>query len=239
MIIYKATNKINGKVYIGQTVQKLERRRDQHYSKAKTTCRTSRFINAIRKHGKENFSWEIIDRASCIHELNKKEIFYINNFESYNKDKGYNLELGGGNSIVSEETKKKLSISAKKRGISEESLKKMRKARKYVKGRSMPQSVREALRKANLGRVVSDEQKEKNRIASTGKTPSLETRKKLALVQQGEKGFWAKITENQAYEILYRLSKGERQADLAREYGMSDSGIYRLKTGKSWKHLKR
>ena len=56
LIIYKATNKINGKVYIGQTTNSLSYRRDQHFREAKCIKRkTVYFHNAISKYGEDNF----------------------------------------------------------------------------------------------------------------------------------------------------------------------------------------
>ena len=69
MIIYKVTNKVNGKIYIGQTVRTLEQRKWQHLDAAKNGCKTH-FYNAIRKYGEDNFVFEIIDEASSLEELN-------------------------------------------------------------------------------------------------------------------------------------------------------------------------
>ena len=59
-IIYKATNLINNKVYIGQTIRRLEERIYYHYYRAEHELEIihTHFINAIRKYGKENFQWE-------------------------------------------------------------------------------------------------------------------------------------------------------------------------------------
>ncbi len=58
MIIYKATNKINNKSYIGQTQHSLESRNSQHYRDYKDS--NTSFHKALRKYGKENFEWKII-----------------------------------------------------------------------------------------------------------------------------------------------------------------------------------
>lgn len=72
MIIYKATNKINNKVYIGQTVRSLEVRMSEHKRHNYTA-----FDKAINKYGLENFDVEVIDTAKDINELNEKEIYWI------------------------------------------------------------------------------------------------------------------------------------------------------------------
>jgi len=59
---------------------------------------------ALRKHGIENFTWEVLESCQTVDELNKREIYYINLFNSYNR--GYNMTEGGN--TVSDETKEKL-----------------------------------------------------------------------------------------------------------------------------------
>ena len=98
MIIYMAKNKVNGKIYIGQTVKSLETRRGQHESatrKDNNKC-FFHFHNALKRYGIDNFEWSIIDKASSIEELNEKEQAYIEQYESCDQSKGYNLNSGGG-----------------------------------------------------------------------------------------------------------------------------------------------
>ena len=119
-IIYKITNKINNKIYIGQTIRSLfERVKD--YKLYKTN---GYLINSFNKYGFDNFEFSIIDTATSIQELNEKEKYYINLFNSYDRNIGYNIELGGNNCSASEETRKKMSISHKGIKQSEEWVKK-------------------------------------------------------------------------------------------------------------------
>lgn len=109
MIIYKITNKINGKIYIGQTTHSIEKRWKEH-------CRDNdgcSIHNAIRKYGKENFTVEQIDVVCDRDELNKKEQYWIKFYDSMNKEKGYNLTSGGDHFEASEETKLKMSKALK------------------------------------------------------------------------------------------------------------------------------
>ena len=92
-IIYKISNKANGKVYIGQTVQSLEARWKLHLS-VRSGCRY--LSRAIKKYGVCAFSIEQIDAAEKIEELNAKEIFWIARYDCTNPKKGYNLMSGGG-----------------------------------------------------------------------------------------------------------------------------------------------
>lgn len=109
MIIYKATNTNNGKVYIGQTTASMEYRMNQHRNNAMNNHRYhTYFHNAIRKHGFEAFTFEIIDTATNIDELNKKEQFWIAYYKSTDRQLGYNLDSGGRNCQKSESTKRKI-----------------------------------------------------------------------------------------------------------------------------------
>lgn len=87
--IYQFTNKINGKIYIGQSIC-IERRKRAHY----TSTDSSPFHRAIRKYGKENFELIILEECSK-EQLNEREIFWIKQKHSENKQIGYNRGPGG------------------------------------------------------------------------------------------------------------------------------------------------
>ena len=89
--IYKATNKINGKSYIGFT-NHFHRRLVRHKSDSKN--KTNKFYAAIRKHGWYNFEWEVIYQSKDSHYcLNVMENYFIIEYDSYKN--GYNETLGG------------------------------------------------------------------------------------------------------------------------------------------------
>jgi len=111
MIIYKATNKINDKVYVGQTISKLNIRINRHRNTAKKS--DSLFSRAIRKYELKNFIWEVLCECQTIEELNEKEIYYIELYKSFGEN-GYNMNSGGDNYIrkpFTEEHKAKIGAS--------------------------------------------------------------------------------------------------------------------------------
>lgn len=119
MYIYKITNLINGKIYIGQTINSVSTRFKDH-------CKLSRdktpIDRAINKYGKENFIVEIICKAYSIEQLNELEQYYIYLYNAQNTNIGYNLCDGGHNSCGyhhSDDSKLKMSISRKgtQRGV--------------------------------------------------------------------------------------------------------------------------
>lgn len=90
--IYKITNIINGKVYIGQTKQGYLDRWCQHKSHARTGRSKHKLANAIRKYGEENFKVEAIEE--CPYEqLNEREVYWIKYYNSIKE--GYNIKTGG------------------------------------------------------------------------------------------------------------------------------------------------
>lgn len=94
--IYMHKNKINGKVYIGETCQELKNRWKS--GKAYKTC--TYFNQAIEKYGWDNFEHIILESGDwTLEEAFEKEQYYICLYESNNPDKGYNIKDGGYRSI--------------------------------------------------------------------------------------------------------------------------------------------
>lgn len=93
--IYKITSKDTGKCYIGQSIDILNRWK-QHICKAKYENENTKFYNALRKYGYENFNYEIIeecDKKQSI--LDERERYWIAYYNSY--EEGYNSTRGGQN----------------------------------------------------------------------------------------------------------------------------------------------
>ena len=113
-LIYKITNLVNNKIYIGKTVKTLEKRKKDHCSNAKTNSSNMYISKAIKKYGEENFIWEILFEEEDITdlELNEKEKYFIRLFNSRNNKVVYNLTDGGvgiTGYTFTEESRKKMS----------------------------------------------------------------------------------------------------------------------------------
>lgn len=133
-IIYKVTNKINGKSYIGQSINALHERKKSHKHGMKFTNSFVYFHNALRKYGWDNFIWEILE--NCLNnKLNKREVYYIDKFNTFNI--GYNLTPGGDfNPMNIQEIRNKVSQAQTGKILSKETRKKISeslKGRKYSK----------------------------------------------------------------------------------------------------------
>lgn len=110
--IYTIKNKINGKIYIGQTTNSIEKRFKQHQQ---TSSKCVAIYNAIKFHGWENFEK---DWYECPDEdLNFDEELLVREMGTL-APYGYNLKEGGGNGKLSEETKKRLAkLNSARRAI--------------------------------------------------------------------------------------------------------------------------
>src|SRR5208282_4068973 len=94
MIIYLATNSVNGKIYVGKTVLPLARRWQNHLYQVRRGCGYY-FHRAIRKYGVENFSLQVLETAISIEELIALEKYWIATLGSNSSTVGYNETKGG------------------------------------------------------------------------------------------------------------------------------------------------
>ena len=115
--VYMHKNKINGKVYIGQTCQKPEYRWG---SEGKGYVHCTHFYRAIQKYGWNNFEHIILNSGLSLEEANLQESYWINYYDSTNEEKGYNIQRGGLNRAVSQDARAKLSEHSKERWANEE-----------------------------------------------------------------------------------------------------------------------
>ncbi|HBI02313.1 MAG TPA: hypothetical protein DDY18_11905, partial [Flavobacterium sp.] len=113
MIVYKITNLINGKLYVGQTIRSLQERWKDHCS---GNSRCLAIKAAIDKYGPENFTIEQIDQASDLKDLNKKEGDWIIQMNSLSPN-GYNLKTGGDQPRLCQESIDKANKTKKDRNV--------------------------------------------------------------------------------------------------------------------------
>lgn len=109
MIIYMIRNKVNGKVYIGQTVRTFNERYAgagvgvERINKDNTN---TYLINSLNKHGLDNFSVHILEHdVESVDVLNELEEYWISKHKSYDQKLGYNMQIGGNNHSISSQEK--------------------------------------------------------------------------------------------------------------------------------------
>lgn len=180
-IIYKVTNIKNGKVYIGQTIRTLKKKKDEHIRYASSGSPIY-FCRAIRKYGIDSFIWEVIDKAKDDNELNIKEIYWINKFNSIKTKYGYNLSEGGGlSSTKNKRVAKKISLAKIGHIVSADTREKIR--NKLI-GRKHDEATKLKISISNKGRVFSEETKNKIRLSAIGNKRNLGRKLNLSLEQR-------------------------------------------------------
>lgn len=92
--IYILQNKINYKIYIGQT-NNLNKRRREHKAKDRFTTKRSPLYQAIQKYGFDKFEMIELENFESPLEADESEEFWIQFFQSRNRESGYNLSIGG------------------------------------------------------------------------------------------------------------------------------------------------
>lgn len=199
MIVYKAENLINKKVYIGRTVCPIEDRQWGHVNAAKKNSKTV-FHNAIRKHGADNFQFSVLCQCDSYEEMNEKEKYFISLLDSQIPN-GYNMTPGGdglpkgwkssmkGIHFLSDEAKEKISKSLMGKKQSEETCKK--------RGESLKQAYREGRKKSIGGKV--------------GRKCSLAACKRISDAKRGDKNpNFGKPNWNSGLKGIKTSNKGQK-----------------------------
>lgn len=239
MIVYALVNRVNGKVYIGQTRQALyQRLRAHRYQATLKNAKSHHLHRAIAKHGWDNFEAEVLEECEDLADLDSAERFWIATYGSLSPA-GYNLLSGGGAGWVhSAETRKKMSEAKLGWRPTPDQVERSRLTRIE---NSSPERT-ERFRQAQLGRKHSDATKAKIGENWKGRTHSPEARAKMSESQKGssksnrgERHGNVVLTWETVREI--RTSYGEKQLnqyELASLYNVSQGLISQIVRNKLW-----
>ena len=171
--IYKITNNINQKIYIGQT-NNPALRWSQHKSNAKYNKGQQVITRAMIKHGIENFDFKVISSCWNQQDLDYTEAQIISQYDSMNLLKGYNINAGGNTSPRTPIVLQKISEGLKKYYKEHDG---------WLKGGVLTNTWKENISKAsigklgtNIGKKFSDEWKVKISKSQVGKERKLKRR---------------------------------------------------------------
>lgn len=174
--IYKITNLINNKVYIGQSERLTEREREHFYYLGRGEHYNEHLQKAFSKYGKDNFIFEVIEETD---DLDNKELFWLTEHGGLNSDKTYNLKdpltkkwsdytrVKQSNSMIGDKNpnfgntwtqEQKNAASKKRKGVTLENR----------IGKDKADLTKQKMSESQTGRKHTDEVKEKIRQANIG-----------------------------------------------------------------------
>lgn len=216
MEIYKITNKINNKVYIGQTNISLKKRLIGHIKDNRR--KNNYFHNAIKKYGQNNFIIEHIEYCQNQQELNEREKYWIKYYKSNNKNFGYNSTDGGQWGAVNGEIISESLLNSEKYKKSLKSKERSEKIRNALKGVTLKQrfgkekadEINAKKRKKMEGRKLTDDHKDKIRIAKKASITEkdIEFMKRVGKSNKGKQSsFYGK---KHSKETLQKISKNRK-----------------------------
>ncbi len=221
-IIYCARNILNGKVYIGQTTRCIKARKEQHISEAnnKDYC----FAKALREYGLHGFNWEVLCNVEAPTRLVLKEYLYIaeqmfiKQYDSMNRNNGYNSTRGGVGSIGfkhNEISKKKMRDAEQNIGEKNPMFGKhhtgetKKKIGEKNAGKQRTEEMKQKMSKAHIGNHHTEETKRKQSEANKGKCISLESRKKQSESMKKKYIFDAEF-KNKSSERLKKVHENNK-----------------------------
>ena len=240
--IYKITNIINNKCYVGQSTDVIKRIQKHIKTLLSGTNRNEHLQNSYNKYGTGNFTIEIIEE--CTKEcLDEREIFWIDYYKSYDPQYGYNKTKGGtgGNSyleVADEECKEKIKnkLSESKKGEGNP----LYGAHCYTNGIVIKYIKDDEVAKYELNgwyKGVPNHIREKERIANAGenngfygKKHSEDTRKRLSEVRTGKNNWnYGKIIYHKDDKQKYiSVEEVEYYESLGWKKGMSESARHKI-----------
>jgi len=242
--IYKITNTVNGKVYIGKSVDP-KARWSKHISNAKRKPKDQFFYlqASINKYGEDSFSLDIIDECESAEVAYSREIYWIDYYKSKDPKIGMNLTIGGDGSRGHT-----LSAEARKR-ISEANI-----------GRAMSEGHRQKIIAVNTGKIRSEETRKKMSIHQigpgnhqygkhhssehsrkvseklSGRVVSEDTKNKMREAWKNRNGA-TKLTKEDVISMRLLISQGVSELDLLNKFGISKDYVHKISMYKAWKHL--
>jgi group I intron endonuclease len=209
MVVYKTTNLINGKIYVGQ-----DSKNNPKYLGSGIALN-----NAIKKYGKENFKKEILENCSDKVEMDEKEKYWIEHLKARDKKIGYNITKGGegclgcSNKGIVFTKKHKENISINHHDVSGQN--------NPMFGKKHSEEVKLKISKANSGREINEN-----------------TKNKMSETKKGEKNSNSKLTEKQVLLIREEYFKNNiSQKDLSLKFGVEKACIHKIVTYLTWRHI--
>jgi group I intron endonuclease len=211
--IYRITNVLSNKVYIGQTINE-KRRWQAHKSYAKNPERTGQYIHrAMKKYGTENFVYEVIATCRTQEEADESEMLLIKRYDSRNPTMGYNLAPGGD--------------AAWNAGLPSEL--------QPMYGKKQSEHFKQRMSEVHGGKIAPHTEQWKIDMSKKMTGREITWADKISDSQSGDKGPNARLT----WEIVNQLRKdyqeGLTQKQLSQKYDLGTGHVCNIVNNKQWK----
>lgn len=224
--LYRITNTENKKVYIGQT-NNPSLRWSQHKSNAKYNRGQQVITRALTKYGVDKFDFDVIATCLTQEDVDLIEEQVINQYDSRNKEKGYNIDAGGNTTPRTPEVLQKISESLQKHYETHDS---------WNKGGTLTEEWKDKIAQAhiglpgtNTGKKFDDEWRNNISKSLTGRKFSEEHIKSLSESHKGNIASNRKLTFKIAEQIRVEYSFGNiTQKQLGVKYGLSQDCIFNI-----------
>ena len=246
--IYKISNLINGKIYVGRTGDNVKSRFGAHKRRARFG-ETTFLYNAIRKYGEENFKVEEICVCFSAESTVEAEMELIKVYNLNDREIGYNMSEGGDGGeygrVLSDETKNKIRKASLRVGKERAKLMVKTKIKRGTTGKGVKkhtEAYKKKMSKLMSDRKVSKETKLKMSKARKGlKCDFLkwtDERKEKFSKRQKKSPNGAKLNIEQVIEIKKLIREGHGVTAIGRMFGVSHGTISLIKSNKIWTDVK-
>lgn len=251
--VYQIKNKVDGKVYVGSSVN-IERRWKSHISELNKGCHNNAHLqNAWNKYGENVFEFSILELTTR-EDLRSRENYYLQLLRCTDRNIGYNMlsDTNVGLGVrASDEVRQKISAacSGKLNGNygrkhTEEELQRMRDARwgvGYVKKqkvklprKEMPAEWRRKQSERMKNRVVTPETRQRMSEAAKRRVIAQSTRDKMSESKSGTGNPRCKLSREQVLEIYEKMNAGVNYKLVCAEYGIGQCQAYKIKRKEHW-----
>lgn len=254
--VYKIVNSVNGKIYVGSSVN-IEKRFKQHKFELEHNTHNNRHLQgAWNTYGKDNFDFVVVEIVPDLINLRERECYYIKSLNCTDPNIGYNMlndtNIGLG-VLASIEIRKKISEACvgerngnygRKHTPDEiQKIKENRWGKDYVKKprKKAPRKTPEELKKSYQivaekarGRKVSIETRKKLSDLRKGKKHSAKTLEKYREQRKGENNANCKLSKQQVLEIYEKMNRGVNYKIVCAEYGVGQCQVYKIKRKEHW-----
>ena len=252
MEVYLLTNRVNGKQYVGKTVQTAKGRWYQHCSCSKQDKGCPALSAAIRKYGQSSFNCHILWRGIEFSRMTQMEIFFIWLFGSIAPG-GYNLTSGGeGVPGLSQESRKKISRANRAAFSRPGAFEKRSSISKALLARPGARERFVALNRAAWDRPGEHARRSAAMSVAARRPEALERQSfrskamwtskpllkaQMSLLKRGERHPLVKLTEQSVREIRLLAASGLSFPEIAKTYGVTRSAISMIVNRKRWSHV--